>query len=93
MILRGLDGLTDEKRLLDALGDVTSLAPVNCYVMRNLKTNVSLGYADTKLTVFLITSYICAVWEKFLSGLIKATRIKRNGLIFFLHKYLNIYCN
>ena len=92
MILRGLDGLTDEKRLLDALGDVTSLAPVNCYVMRNLKTNVSLGYADTKLTVFLIKSYMCGMRNVFVR-LNQSHSIPKEILIFFFHEYLNIYCN
>ncbi|XP_067929586.1 uncharacterized protein [Watersipora subatra] len=45
VLLRGLDALSDETRIQDTLADITSLAPTNCYVMRNLSTNVSLGYA------------------------------------------------
>ncbi|KAF6036296.1 RBM5 [Bugula neritina] len=45
VIIRGLDGLTTERSLLDALAAVTSLEPKNCYVMRNFTTGVSLGYA------------------------------------------------
>ena len=47
VLLRGLDGLSDEKRILDSLADITSLAPKNCYVMRNLLTNVSLGWVSS----------------------------------------------
>ncbi|XP_067931687.1 RNA-binding protein 5-like isoform X2 [Watersipora subatra] len=45
VIIRGLDGLTTEQSLLDALAAVTSLEPKNCYVMRNFSTGASLGYA------------------------------------------------
>ena len=56
VIIRGLDGLTTEQSLLDALALVTSLEPKNCYVMRNFSTGVSLGCVSYSYYILSVAS-------------------------------------